>query len=83
MKRVIVHVDWLVLNGVCREDRNTTAQGLREELGGSSPSPAPGRNGSLAGALRGSKSAGWASCPSPSATVLGNRPREVFQGVQS
>lgn len=32
MKRVIVHIDKLVLNGVARKDRHAFAQGLRNEL---------------------------------------------------
>jgi hypothetical protein len=33
MKRVIVHIDRLVLNGFPRADRHAIAEGLREELG--------------------------------------------------
>jgi hypothetical protein len=33
MKRVIVHIDRLVLNGFPREHRHAIAEGLREELG--------------------------------------------------
>ena len=32
MKRVVVNVDCLVLNGVPYEDRHAVAQGLREQL---------------------------------------------------
>ncbi len=33
MKRVLVHIDRLVLNGFPQEDRLAIAEGLREELG--------------------------------------------------
>jgi hypothetical protein len=32
MRRVVVHIDRLVLKGVRREDRNSLAEGLRQEL---------------------------------------------------
>lgn len=33
MKRVVVHIDRLVLNGFRREDRHAIAAGLQQELG--------------------------------------------------
>ena len=33
MKRVIVHIDRLVLKGFCPEDRHAIATGLQQELG--------------------------------------------------
>lgn len=33
MKRVVVHIDRLVLNGFRREDRHAIAAGLEQELG--------------------------------------------------
>ena len=33
MKRVLVHIDRLVLKGVRREDRHAIAEGLQQELG--------------------------------------------------
>jgi hypothetical protein len=43
MKRVIVHIDRLVLNGFHRKDRHAIAEGLRQELGRlfAEPSTAP------------------------------------------
>ena len=33
MKRVVVHIDRLVLNGIARKDRHVFAESLRGELG--------------------------------------------------